>query len=114
MEKTATGGSAAEPPIDELGPSFTIGEFCAQEKISLSSFFKLKRLGLGPDVLIVPGTNIHRITSASRKAWHLRMENLAQQEAAALEHQRRVEHGARAGAAAAKSLAHHSKRRRRS
>ena len=45
MEKTATGGSAAEPPIDELGPSFTIGEFCAQEKISLSSFFKLKRLG---------------------------------------------------------------------
>ena len=105
---------AAEPTaIDDVGPSFTITEFCKLEKISLASFFKLKRLGLGPDVLIVPGTNIHRVTPASRKAWHLRMAELAQQEAAALERSRRVEHAARAGKAAAKSAAHHSNRGRR-
>jgi hypothetical protein len=101
-----------EPIVDESGPSSTIDEFCTLEKISRASFFKMQRAGVGPELLRVPNTNIVRVTATARRAWHLRMEDIAQQEAATLERQRRVDHAQRAGRAAAKSEAHHSKRKR--
>jgi hypothetical protein len=112
MEKTGTSESASEAAIDESGPSLTIGEFCLLENISRASFFKMQRSGVGPDVMHVPGTTIVRITAAQRKAWHIRMQELAQQEATTLERQRRVEHASRAGKAAVMSPLHVANRRR--
>jgi hypothetical protein len=93
--------------------SFTINQFCALENISRATFFKLGRRRLGPELLRVPGTNVVRITGDARRRWHQRLADLSQQEAATLEHHRRVALASRAGRAAAMSPRHISKRPRR-
>ncbi len=103
--------TGAVEPIDDF--SYTISQFCTAENISRATFFKLQRAGTGPELLRIPHSNIVRVTAAARRAWHLRMESADQQEAAGRERQRRVDHAARAGRAAAKSEAHIANRRRR-
>jgi hypothetical protein len=96
--------------IDEYDSSVTIPEFCRRERISLSSYHKQKRRGLGPEELRIPGSNIVRITLRARREWHARMAELAQQHAALLEQQRRVELARVKGKAAAQSPLHVSRR----
>jgi hypothetical protein len=93
-------------------PSQTIKQFCDSANISRATFFKTQRLGIGPKVMRVPGTRIVRVTE-TRNEWHERMAESAQQEAAKLEQQRRVEQARTAGYAAARSPLHISRRQRR-
>ena len=95
---------------DDDGPSFLIPEFCNLENISLSTYHKLQRRGLGPQELRVPGSRLVRITLRARREWHARMAELAQQQAALLEQQRRVELARVKGKAAAQSPLHVSRR----
>jgi hypothetical protein len=56
-------------PVDRgRNRSETFAEFARAEGFYLSTFYKLKKLGLGPDVLHVPGTRIERITPEARQA----------------------------------------------
>jgi hypothetical protein len=100
-------GAAAESLVVDK----TIKQFCRSHNISAASYYRLQALGLGPDVLHPPGTNIYRITPAAEAAWQERMAELARSEAAALEQARRVEQTSAAGRAAAASSAHISKQR---
>ena len=77
--------------------SRTIGEFCDIEGISRSTYFKMRRLGFGPDETRVPGTKIVRITPETHRKWRARMQALAHEEAAKLEAQRRRTQAAVAG-----------------
>jgi hypothetical protein len=77
---------------------------------TLSTFYKLKKLGLGPDVLHVPGTRIERITPEARQAWRERMAELAKSETAQLQAERRRAQAAEAGKLAAQSPNHVSRR----
>ena len=98
-------------PVDRgRNRSETFAEFARAEGFSLSTFYKLKKLGLGPDVLHVAGTRIARITPEAREAWRTRMTELAKTEAAQLEVERRRELAAVAGRIAAKSPLHVARR----
>jgi hypothetical protein len=90
--------------------SKTIPEFCETKRISRSTYYKLKRRGLGPDTFNIPGLRLERITSQAEAEWDERMLELAKSEAAQVEAQRRQELAAIAGRAAAKSPLHVSKR----
>jgi len=87
----------------------TRAEFCSAEHLSKSTYHNLKKRGLGPEELVVPGSRIIRITAESRQRWHERMAELAKSEAA--EAERRRELAAVAGRIAAKSPLHISRRR---
>jgi hypothetical protein len=61
------------PPEETM----TIAGFCRAENISESTFFKLKRLGLGPEEQSPPGlSNTVRITATARREWQERMRQL--------------------------------------
>jgi hypothetical protein len=96
---------------DAEDKSFSIPEFCSAEDISHASYFKMRRAGLGPTEIRIPGGRIIRITATARREWHRRMEQLAQGEAAQQEQRRRIDQTTRAGQAAAKSEKHISHRR---
>jgi hypothetical protein len=98
---------------DNQERSQTRGEFCDTERISLSSYFKLKARNLAPEETVVPGTKIIRIVPEARRAWHARMAELAKSEAAQLEAERRREQAVAAGRIAARSPLHASRRPRR-
>ena len=98
-------------PVDRgRNRSETFAEFARAEGFSLSTFYKLKKLGLGPDVLHVPGTRIDRITPEARQAWRERMAELAKSETAQLEAERRRAQAAEAGKLAAQRPNHVSRR----
>ena len=105
-------------PVDRgRNRSETFAEFARAEGFSLSTFYKslstfykLKKLGLGPDVLHVPGTRIERITPEARQAWRERMAELAKSETAQVEAERRRAQAAEAGKLAAQSPNHVSRR----
>ena len=63
---------------------------CSAEHLSKSTYHNLKKRGLGPEELVVPGSRIIRITAESRQRWHERMDR-AKSEAAQLEAERRRE-----------------------
>jgi hypothetical protein len=60
---------------------FTVREWARHRKMSLATYYKIRRLGRGPEELTVPGTNIHRITATADEAWEKRMMKLKQEEA---------------------------------
>jgi hypothetical protein len=92
--------------------ALTRAEFCALERMSLSTFHKLKRAGLGPDEVHFPGMAFVRITAEARREWHERIEAWRKSKAAELEEQRRSALASRAGKKAAASPLHISKRKR--
>jgi hypothetical protein len=94
--------------------SQTRAEFCFAEHLSKSTYHELKKRGLGPDELVVPGSMIIRITPEARDAWHTKMAELAKGEAARIEAERRREFAVIAGKAAAASPLHVSRRGSRS
>jgi hypothetical protein len=96
-----------------LHHDFSLKEWRSRRNISTATHYRLKRLGLAPEELSVPGTAIRHITPKADQEWEERMKGLAQQEAAKLEQQRRVEQARAAGQAAARSPLHISRRQRR-
>ena len=92
-------------------PSKTIPQFCEIENLSASSYYKLKRAGLAPDELHVPGTEIVRITATAYREWRERMATLARTKEAEIERARRAEQRRAAGKSAAVSSRHVSRRR---
>jgi hypothetical protein len=90
--------------------SQTPTEFCFAEHLSKSTYHELKKRGLGPVELVVPGTKIIRITPEARDAWHAKMAELSKSESAQLEAERRREIAAIAGKIAAQSPRHVSRR----
>jgi hypothetical protein len=90
----------------------TPAEFRKAKKLSRSSWFKLKRLGLAPDTITVPGTRIQRITAEAEAAWDQKMIEAGKSEAALLEVERRRAQATEAGKIAALSAQHISRRAR--
>jgi hypothetical protein len=98
---------------DFAGPSKSLPEWGAYKGYSKATVYKMKRAGLLPELLIVPGFNVPRITARADREWEERMKRLAQEKTAKLEQARRVDHARRAGKAAARSENHISKQRQR-
>ncbi|MGO9049750.1 MAG: hypothetical protein ACLP19_16060 [Xanthobacteraceae bacterium] len=90
-------------------PPYTIEEFCELERIGISTYYKMQRLGYGPDETRIPGIGIVRITHAARLAWHKRLAALRNTEMTKLEAARRTAAAIHAGRAAAASPLHVSK-----
>jgi hypothetical protein len=90
--------------------SLTRAEWRRHRNISKASHYKMRKLGLAPDEVEVPGTKIARITAAADAAWERRMAELARSEDAKLESERRRAQAAEAGRIAAASPLHISKR----
>jgi len=112
---TATSSTISDTGVPKDERSMTIKEFCALERMSLATYFKFQRNGVGPnEVRGANGMRFVRITPSARREWHLRMNELQQGQAVELEHQRRVEMCRRAGKKAAQSVCHVSKRGKRS
>jgi hypothetical protein len=82
--------------------SKTIPQFCEIENMSASFFYKMKKLGYGPAVLHVPGTEFVRITPEAHAEWRARMLALNASKEAELERQRRVAQRRDAGLSAAR------------
>jgi hypothetical protein len=97
--------------LDDVGEhehSLTREEFCAKHSISLSTYFKLRRLKRAPAELhILP--KVVRITPGAERAWQQRMAEEAQAEASKLEAARRRQQAKVAGEIAAESATHISK-----
>jgi hypothetical protein len=95
---------------DLLKPSLTIRQFCLHENMSPASFYKMRKLGFGPAEMVVPGTEIIRITPKARREWRAMLEDRSRTEAAVLERKRRAEQRRTAGKTAAASPMHVSQR----
>jgi hypothetical protein len=94
-------------------PSKSVPDWCAFRGYSEATFYKMKRAGLAPEVLVIPGFNVPRITARADREWQERMARLAQEKVARRERQRRSDLARAAGQAAAKSDKHVSKTRKR-
>ena len=79
--------------------SLSISAFCAAEGVSLSTYFKMRRDGHGPDEVRVPGSKIIRIAPEARLAWHQKMQQRDRQQTADLARLRRRRQGRTAFAA---------------
>jgi hypothetical protein len=95
---------------DLLKPSLTIKQFCLHENMSPASFYKMRKLGFGPAEMVVPGTEIIRITPKAHREWRAMLEDRSRTEAAELERKRRAEQRRTAGKTAAASPMHISQR----
>jgi hypothetical protein len=103
------------PPaaIAEADTALTIDEFCFAERFSRSTYFKLQKLGLGPEEFRFPGTKIIRITVAARREWHKRIDKLRNDQTLKRERERRSNTARVAGKIAAASPRHHCRRGRK-
>jgi hypothetical protein len=97
--------------VDTRERALTIKEILILENMSLSTYYKLKRHGLGPveTTVPIPGMNFIRITAQARRDWHAKLAALQASEAGELESKRRKAHAAQAGKIAAASPSHVSK-----
>jgi hypothetical protein len=107
---------ATEPPL-------TIDAFCKIEGMSRATYYKLKRLGLGPELteIVIPaesgvnhGRGLHfiRISADAHRAWREKIAQVRASEAAELEAARAREQRVEAARRAVASPAHISKRER--
>jgi hypothetical protein len=97
-------------PFDQR--SCSIDEFCAFELHgSRASYYKLRRKKLGPEELIIPETNIVRITPQARAAWRERMKKLGKTKDAKRKQAKRHRQRVAAAKKAAASLKHVSNKR---
>jgi hypothetical protein len=84
--------------------------WCRAKGFSVSSGYKIKNSGLGPDLLEVPGIRGGRVTPEADRAWEMRMAELAKSQDAQLEAERRSALASAAGKIAAQSPHHVSRR----
>jgi hypothetical protein len=89
--------------------SMTVQEFCRTESMSLSTYYKMRRLGYAPTELHIPQTAVVRITHEAHREWRERMVKLGQSKQAELERQRRSAQRRAAGESAAASPKHISR-----
>jgi len=85
------------PASDKQEPARTIPEWCEGKRICIASYYKLRRMGLTPDKLHVPGTNITRITPEADRAWIARMAELTKTKEYKREAKRRTDSAKKAG-----------------
>jgi hypothetical protein len=104
------GVPSEDTPADHREPALTIRQFCILENMAVATYYKMRRLGHGPDEMRIPGTAIVRITQQARRDWHARMGELGRSREAELEAARRHAQTVAAGKAAAASLRHVSRR----
>jgi hypothetical protein len=104
--------SVEDTTADHRERALTIRQFCILENIAVATYYKMRRLGYGPDEMRVPGTALVRITQRARHDWHARIEQLGKSEGAELEAARRRAQTAAAGKRAAESPLHVSQRRK--
>jgi hypothetical protein len=71
--------------------AMTRAEFWTAEHMSSSTYHKMRKAGLGPDEVQLPGMAFTRITAKARREWHARMEEFRKSRAAQLERERRSE-----------------------
>jgi len=95
---------------DLLEASITIKQFCVLENLSPASFYKTRKLGFGPAELVVPGTEIIRITPKAHREWRAMLEQRSRTKEAELERKRRADQRRTAGKTAAASPLHISQR----
>jgi len=85
MSQLSTGASDYEKPTSggskKSGGSKTIKEFCEDNRLSHSGYYKLRRTGKGPDEMRYGG--VIRITHAAEARWHRRGEQRAKKMTAA-------------------------------
>jgi hypothetical protein len=86
-------------PVEKLKDhdSLTIEEFCAVEKISRTSFFKMQRKGIAPETFRIPGMAIVRVTAQARQEWRARMAALKDDPAIEKKKAENIERSRRAG-----------------
>jgi hypothetical protein len=77
--KPRIGGSPAPTPV----AAYSIHEFCFAHRISVDHYFKLQRLGLGPDVMKVGTRTLISIEAATR--WREQREIAARESSKAKE-----------------------------
>jgi hypothetical protein len=90
----------------------TLREWRDLHKLSKSTAAKLKNMGLFPRELVLPNTNVIRISHEADREWVNRMRALAEQDAAKLERARRVELARQAAQSAIRSPKHVSRIKR--
>jgi|SRR5262245_3756583 len=96
-------------PINER--SLSIDGFCIVEDISRSTFNKLRRMNLAPEIteIVGPGLSLQRITPEARREWHQRIKKYRESTEALLAHARRQQQLLAAGQKSAASEHHVSK-----
>jgi hypothetical protein len=72
MSQLSTGATDYEKPASS-GGSKTIAEFCRDNRISRSFYYKMRNAGIGPDEMRV--NTIVRITREAEARWHRRGEH---------------------------------------
>lgn len=92
-------------------PDFTPPEWREYRNVSSTAHHNMKKRGMAPEELRVPGTRIIRITRAADRAWEQRMKALNKSAAAKLERERRSRQSIAAGKAAYASPKHITKRK---
>lgn len=90
----------------------TEAEWRAKHRVTPAVRFKLRRLGLMPEMLDVPGCRLRTVTPEADRAWVERMREYSASEQMKLERQRRVEQARAAAKLAVESPKHISNRRR--
>jgi hypothetical protein len=96
-------------PIKETLP---FRQWCRAKGLSVSSGYKIKNSGLGPELLEVPGIRGARVTPEADAIWERRMAEAAQSQDAQLEAERRRAQAVQAGRIAAQSPQHVSRQPR--
>jgi hypothetical protein len=61
---------------DHREHALTIRQFCILENVAVATYYKMRRLGHGPDEMRIPGTALVRITQQARRDWHARIGEL--------------------------------------
>ena len=92
--------------------ALTISEWCRAKGICIATYYKLKKLGLTPAELHIPGTIIKRITPEADREWIARMAELTKTKEYKREAKRRTDLAKKAGKLAAKSSKHVSQVRK--
>jgi hypothetical protein len=67
----------------------TIPQWCLRHNYSITTFYKLKKRGQAPEILVLPGATSPRITQRADLQWEARMLHLAKQESGRREAERR-------------------------
>ena len=99
-----TGSEAGSSALERA--AYTIQEFCFRNRLSRPAYHRLRAQGRGPAEMRI-GLNNIRISAQAERDWQQRMQEPREDLEA-----RAAERGMKAGAAAAKSDSHVSKKRR--
>jgi hypothetical protein len=103
----------SDPEIEGgIARAMTREEWAASKSISIATYHNLKKRGLAPEELEVPGTNLIRITAKADREWEARMRELAATDEHKRERERRSATARIAGRLAAQSPRHVSRRKR--